>query len=298
MFPIFYSISMQVVLSAFFIFLLWKVSFKSKLEWLLDSLITIVLIIGLFQTENWSLIGYYFRFIWIILLIAAIILSWKKVYNLPFVTKYSLNQKFSIGIYVVLLLVFGTYNAFILKSYTVNDNAIELTFPLKNGTYYVGHGGNQVMMNYHQAEPAQKYALDILKLNTLGTRASGLYPKKLKKYEIFEDDLYSPCNGKVVNMKNDLPDLTPPKSDPKNLEGNHIYLVCENHDATILLAHMKKGSIVVAEGEEVKTGQLLGKVGNSGNTSEPHLHIHAEKDGKGIPITFNDRFLVRNNLVR
>lgn len=61
---------------------------------------------------------------------------------------------------------------------------------------------------------------------------------------------------------------------------------------------MKKGSIVVAEGEEVKTGQLLGKVGNSGNTSEPHLHIHAEKDGKGIPITFNDRFLVRNNLVR
>src|SRR5690606_14579950 len=151
------------------------------------------------------------------------------------------------------------------------------------------------MMNYHQAEPAQKYALDILKLNTLGTRASGLYPKKLKKYEIFEDDLYSPCNGKVVNMKNDLPDLTPPKSDPKNLEGNHIYLVCENHDATILLAHMKKGSIVVAEGEEVKTGQLLGKIGNSGNTSEPHLHIHAEKDGKGIPITFNDRFLVRNN---
>ncbi|MBW8347878.1 M23 family metallopeptidase [Bacillus sp. IITD106] len=289
---------MQVVLPAFFIFLLWKVSFKSKLEWLLDSLITIVLIIGLFQTENWSLIGYYFRFIWIILLIAAIILSWKKVYNLPFVTKYSLNQKFSIGIYVVLLLVFGTYNAFILKSYTVNDNAIELTFPLKNGTYYVGHGGNQVMMNYHQAEPAQKYALDILKLNTLGTRASGLYPKKLKKYEIFEDDLYSPCNGKVVNMKNDLPDLTPPKSDPKNLEGNHIYLVCENHDATILLAHMKKGSIVVAEGEEVKTGQLLGKIGNSGNTSEPHLHIHAEKDGKGIPITFNDRFLVRNNLVR
>ncbi|WP_425492702.1 M23 family metallopeptidase [Lysinibacillus agricola] len=53
-----------------------------------------------------------------------------------------------------------------------------------------------------------------------------------------------------------------------------------------------------AKGEKVKEGQILGKVGNSGNTSDPHLHIHAEKDGKGVAITFNDRFLVRNSLVR
>ncbi|MGE7916039.1 M23 family metallopeptidase [Lysinibacillus xylanilyticus] len=55
---------------------------------------------------------------------------------------------------------------------------------------------------------------------------------------------------------------------------------------------------MVEKGEKVTTGQILGKVGNSGNTSEPHLHIHAEKNGKGVPITFNDRFLVRNSLVR
>ena len=61
---------------------------------------------------------------------------------------------------------------------------------------------------------------------------------------------------------------------------------------------MKIDSVVVAQGDKVTTGQILGKVGNSGNTSEPHLHIHAEKDGKGVPITFNDRFLVRNSLVR
>lgn len=59
---------------------------------------------------------------------------------------------------------------------------------------------------------------------------------------------------------------------------------------------MQKGSIVVKEGDEIKTGQALGKVGNSGNTSEPHLHIHAEKDGLGVPITFNNRFLVRNSV--
>ncbi|WP_230200118.1 M23 family metallopeptidase [Bacillus niameyensis] len=296
--PILYSVGMLIVLPAVFLFLLWKASFKSKLEWLLDGLVTTVLIVWLFQSGNWSWIGYYFRFLWLILLIPVIILSWKKVHHLPFFTKYSINQKFSIGIHIVLLVVFGLYNVFIFKSYTVNEKAIELTFPLKDGTYYVGQGGNQVLMNYHQAYRAQEYALDVLKINIFGVRANGLYPKELNKYQIYAEELYSPCNGKVVNVRNDLSDLIPPKSDPENPEGNHVALICENYDATILLAHMQKGSIVVKEGEDVKTGQVLGKVGNSGNTSEPHLHIHAEKDGQGVPITFNNRFLVRNSLIR
>lgn len=283
---------------ASFIISLWKAAFKSKLEWLLDSLVTTALIVWLFQAGNWGWVGYYVRFLWLILLIVTFIFSWKRVRNLPFTIKYTLNQKFSIGISIVLILFFGTYNALIVKSYTVAEKGIELSFPLKNGTYYVGQGGNQVLMNYHQGHPGQKYALDILKLNTLGTRASGLYPEELDKYQIFTEDLYSPCNGKVVNIQNGLPDLPPPKSDPENPEGNQVALLCENYDATVLLAHMQKGSIVVEKGEKVTTGQILGKVGNSGNTSEPHLHIHAEKNGKGVPITFNDRFLVRNSLVR
>lgn len=47
----------------------------------------------------------------------------------------------------------------------------------------------------------------------------------------------------------------------------------------MLLAHMKKGSLVVKEDIPVKTGDLIGQVGNSGNTSEPHLHIHARQGG-------------------
>jgi len=297
--PIFYSIGLLIILPASFIISLWKAIFKSKLEWLLDSLVTTALIVWLFQTGNWSWVGYYVRFLWLLIFIVTILFSWKRVSNLPFTIKYTVNQKFSIGIYIVLILVFGSYNALAVKSYTVAEKGIELSFPLKNGTYYVGQGGNQESMNYHQAHPGQKYALDILKLNTLGTRASGLYPEELDKYQIYEDTLYSPCNGKVINVRKDLPDLLPPNSDPENTKGNHVTLSCENHhDTTVLLAHMQKDSILVASGETVTTGQKLGKVGNTGNTSEPHLHIHAEKDGKGVPITFNDRFLVRNSLVR
>jgi len=61
---------------------------------------------------------------------------------------------------------------------------------------------------------------------------------------------------------------------------------------------MQKGSVTVTQDATVTVGQKVGKVGNSGNTTEPHLHIHAEKDGVGIPIQFNKRFLVRNSLVR
>ena len=61
----------------------------------------------------------------------------------------------------------------------------------------------------------------------------------------------------------------------------------------------------VAVGDKVKTGQPIGRAGNTGNTSEPHLHIHVEKGGneipilkgEGIPIIFDGRFLVRNSLV-
>lgn len=72
----------------------------------------------------------------------------------------------------------------------------------------------------------------------------------------------------------------------------------------MVLAHMMEGSIAVTEGQTVDEGQPLGRLGNSGNTSEPHLHIHAWRtgsgsmlEGEGVPIRFDGRFLVRNSLV-
>ena len=135
----------------------------------------------------------------------------EKARRLPAKTPLSKKQKWSIAIYAFLTLVFGTYNLGVLTSHWPADEALEISFPLRSGTYYVAHGGSQVQMNYHSAHPPQRYALDIVRLNRLGTRAKGLYPKELTRYEIFGDPVYSPCTGKVIEARDDLPDLTPRK---------------------------------------------------------------------------------------
>lgn len=208
------------------------------------------------------------------------------------------SEKITLGIYIALIFIFGFYNVGTFKSYTIKEEAIQLTFPLKNGTYYVGQGGNHNQMNYHQVSPSQKYALDIVKINRFGARAKSMYPKNLKKYYIYGDDLISPCTGKIVEVRNEADDFTPPEKDDLYVEGNYVKLKCDHDDAYIFIAHMQKSSVVVDQDEHVKVGQHIGKVGNSGNTTEPHLHIHAEHKGEGVPITFDGRFLVRNSLVK
>jgi murein DD-endopeptidase MepM/ murein hydrolase activator NlpD len=61
---------------------------------------------------------------------------------------------------------------------------------------------------------------------------------------------------------------------------------------------MKPKSILVKKGDVVEQGQEIGRVGNSGNTSEPHLHIHLQDNtelsfGEGIPLYFSNYY--KNN---
>jgi murein DD-endopeptidase MepM/ murein hydrolase activator NlpD len=69
------------------------------------------------------------------------------------------------------------------------------------------------------------------------------------------------------------------------------------------MAHLQSGSVAVAEGDNIQSGDRIGAVGNSGNTAEPHLHIHAQRagtadaplSGEPLPIRIDGRFLVRND---
>jgi murein DD-endopeptidase MepM/ murein hydrolase activator NlpD len=61
----------------------------------------------------------------------------------------------------------------------------------------------------------------------------------------------------------------------KQPKGNYVIIDHGNGEYSFL-AHLKKGSMVVAVGDSLKSGQFIGLCGNSGNSSEPHLHYHLQ----------------------
>ena len=109
-----------------------------------------------------------------------------------------------------MIVIFLLISAFAISGYFYNEKPINLSFPSKNGTYYVGYGGSNPVINYHNVVASQQYALDIVKLNIFGTRARGFLPEVLSNYEIFGDTVYSPCNGIVIEAENNLEDQIPP----------------------------------------------------------------------------------------
>jgi hypothetical protein len=172
---------------------------------------------------------------------------------------------------------------------------LQLGFPLRGGTFMVGQGGSTRTVNRHAGNQGERYAVDVVKLGRFGMRADGVYPVALKKYAIFGDEVVSPCAGLVTAAIEDLSDNIPGEPDGTIPAGNHVAI--ETESGTIFLAHLMKNSVTVNVGQRVRAGQVIGRVGNSGYSSEPHLHIHAEKAGRGIPMRFNGRFLVRNDCV-
>lgn len=194
-----------------------------------------------------------------------------------------------------------------LRATAPRAGATRLSLPFSEGRYYVGQGGQTRLLNHHQGIASQKFAIDFLRLNAAGTRCRGLYPPVLERYAIYGAIVTSPCDGAVTHVVDNIPDLIPPETDRRDPAGNHILIELRDSPGTyVLLAHLQQGSAVVKTGEKVRAGQPAGKIGNSGNTSEPHLHIQIKKggrpdawsDGEGAPMLMDGRFLVRGDVAR
>ena len=220
-----------------------------------------------------------------------------------FDTKTKWGWTKSIGQFLFsVLLLWGCIE--VISGFSSDEKGIDLAFPLKEG--FIGQGGNSVLINYHHSDPtSQQYALDIGKLNSWGITTKGLFPGDINEYEIYGDTIFSPCAGKIVQMKDGLDNLPIGERDNLNPAGNHIILEYENN--LILMAHMMKNSLMVTTGDSVKRGQPIARVGNSGRTIHPHLHIHAIAGtdtskiitgGNGIPIYFDGKFPVRNDRIK
>jgi murein DD-endopeptidase MepM/ murein hydrolase activator NlpD len=113
----------------------------------------------------------------------------------------------------------------------------------------------------------------------------------LESYYCWDQPILAPAAGTVAGVVTDLPDNPIGSTDPQNPAGNHVVLDFGNGEFGFL-GHMRQGSIRLQPGDEVEMGQELGRCGNSGNTSEPHLHFHLQtttdlSNGDGLPAFFN-----------
>lgn len=301
----------HLMLPAIFLFWLWRGRFKSRLDWLATFLLTGGFVLYVFATGRWDWISYFVRYLWPVLFLAAGLVSFFKQKHAHFGPPPSAAHRMNTWLLGLLAAVFLVFDALVFQGFRYSEAPVRLIFPLRHGVYYIGQGGASRLINYHTVSRAQRYALDIVKLNSRGRRASGIYPSRLAQYAIFADTVYCPCAGLVTETENGLEDLAPPNVDTasfranrNNIAGNRVVLLCDS--VRVLLAHLRQNSVLVQAGDRVRAGQPVGQVGNTGNTSEPHLHIHAERlqtgtpilRGQGVPILFERRFLVRNDLVR
>lgn len=152
-------------------------------------------------------------------------------------------------------------------------NSTKLMLPFKD-EWTVIWGGDTKELNYHVESEAQKNAFDLVITNGKGNsfKTDG---KTNQDYYAFGKDLLAPCDGEIVLVVDGVKDNIPGILNPIYIPGNTVIIKTANIEY-LFFAHFKQNSIVVKQGQKVKKGELLGLCGNSGNSSEPHLHFHIQ----------------------
>jgi hypothetical protein len=136
-----------------------------------------------------------------------------------------------------------------------------------------------------QIHYAQRFAIDWIQLGA-DLRIFHGDEKDVKSYPCYGAKVIAVADGTVVETLSTLDDQVPGQlPDPKtmtleNVDGNHVVLDL-GHNKYAFYAHLQKHSVLVKKGEHVKRGQVLGLLGNTGNSSAPHLHFHL-MDGTSV----------------
>jgi murein DD-endopeptidase MepM/ murein hydrolase activator NlpD len=155
----------------------------------------------------------------------------------------------------------------------IDRNKTKLVLPF-NGAWTVFWGGDTKELNYHVVSKAQKNAFDIVIKDKTG-KSYKTDGKTNEDYYAFGKEIFAPCDGIIVLVVDGVKENKPGELNPIYVPGNSVILKTMNNEY-LLFAHFKHHSIKVKEGEKVKQEQVLGLCGNTGNSSEPHLHFHIQ----------------------
>ena len=163
-------------------------------------------------------------------------------------------------------------------------DAVVVAPPLHGDGWVVGNGCCDAFTAHRGAvlpvngalHVAERFAIDFVQLDDDGLMFHGP-ATSFDSYDFFGDPVMSATAGRVVGVVDDLPE-TPAGTFPEGITaaqagGNHV-VVAMGKGRFAFYAHLQPGSVRVEVGDTVKPGEVLGLLGNSGNSDAPHLHFH------------------------
>ncbi|MBN8866397.1 MAG: M23 family metallopeptidase [Solirubrobacterales bacterium] len=139
----------------------------------------------------------------------------------------------------------------------------------------------------------ERFAIDFVQLNNQDRLFDGPL-NDLTGYAYYGAPIRAAAPGRVVGIRKNLPEQVPgalPAGATIQMAGGNYVVVNIGHGRYAFYAHLKTGSLRVRKGQRVRTGQVLGLLGNTGNTDGPHLHFHimdspSPLQSNGLPFVF------------
>ncbi len=172
-------------------------------------------------------------------------------------------------------------------------DAVRIGVPFTD-QWEVASGGRSALVNNHWTLAVQRDAIDFVRLVDGKTYRGDR--SRLENFLIFGQPLVAVADGRVTEAVDAHPDLPVGGNTWRDMAGNHVVIdIGDGH--YVLYGHMKLGSLRVRAGDQVRRGQAIGQVGDSGNSDEPHLHLQVQnkptfdvedRDIRTYPILFDD----------
>jgi murein DD-endopeptidase MepM/ murein hydrolase activator NlpD len=156
------------------------------------------------------------------------------------------------------------------------------------GTWYVAaeHGS----LDAHKRFLAEAFAYDFLQIGANG-KSYQHDGKTNSDYYAYGKKVLAAKDGTVVSVRSDVAENVPGESTNLTSPGGNVVIIDHGNNQFGYYAHLKPFTVAVKAGARVKAGDVLGEVGNSGDSPEPHLHFHVMNNadpsqGDGVPLVF------------
>jgi hypothetical protein len=301
-------VTLQAVLP---VLLLWWLAFRpprGRLRWLAGTLFVLGVVAAVSVAVPWLFVPSRVRYFY---MVAWMVAAWRSARRVRPIDGDEPERRWQTvragAMLVIGITAWATAGLAVDGRRMPAGDVLDLACPLGPGRYLVVNGGSRLIVNAHMAPfgavetRGLRYGVDLVQVDGLGRRATTLASPNLPEYRIYSAPVFTPCDGRVVSATDGRPDRTPPHGDPDRAQalGNHVVLQCGEYE--VVLAHLQPGSVRVTAGETVSVGDLLGFVGNSGDTREPHLHVSVQRriDEQGgaepVWLTIRGVFPVRND---